>query len=118
LPELGEVTGKVTLNGVPQKDLQVMFHPVEGGATAIGVTDATGRYTLAFGAGNSGAKIGKNKVTINWKDGIVTEPYREDDGTMVKPKVQPIPKKYNEATELEKDVESGAQEINFELSSI
>ena len=118
LPELGTVTGKVKLNGVPQKDLRVQFYPEGGGASAVGVTDATGKYSLTYGAGNLGAKIGPNIVSINWNDNVQSTPLTMDDGTIVQPKVQPIPLKYHEKTELKADVKSGDQVFDFELKSI
>lgn len=82
------------------------------------MTDATGKYSLTYGAGNLGAKIGPNIVSINWNDNVQSTPLTMDDGTIVQPKVQPIPLKYHEKTELKADVKSGDQVFDFELKLI
>src|SRR5688572_29811168 len=62
-PELGAVSGTVTLNGQPLAGATVTFQPEQGRASS-GVTDASGRYQLQYTADTSGAKVGKHAVTI------------------------------------------------------
>src|SRR5262245_38752936 len=61
-PRLGQVTGKVTLDGKPLPNVSVTFMPKEGG-TASGVTDANGNYELTHNNGK-GAPLGKNMVAV------------------------------------------------------
>jgi hypothetical protein len=100
-PELGEVTGTVTLDGQPLKGVIVMFTP-DSGRPASGVTDESGRYELIYRYGVSGAKAGPNTVSFEYPTG--------DSGP-------PIPAKYGGQSTLKKHVESGDNAFDFELSS-
>src|SRR4030095_940997 len=57
------VSGVVTINGKPVKDVRVAFQPTDTtklnpGPGSIGVTDQDGRYTLkAIGLGTNGAVV-------------------------------------------------------------
>ncbi len=68
LPELGTVSGTVTLDGRPVTGLGVAFYPLSGGRQALGVTDENGKYNLTFVDGVPGAKTGTNEVTLFWPD--------------------------------------------------
>ncbi len=77
LPPLAQVTGIVTLDGVPLPKAQVKFQPVLEAtanakfnvATSFGWTDENGKFNLqyAYIDGNVilGAAIGKHMVTVN-----------------------------------------------------
>ena len=62
-PELGTVTGKVTLDGKPVTNGLVTFAPVAKGGASIGKTDANGQYELLF-VDRKGALLGQHKVTV------------------------------------------------------
>lgn len=71
-PELGLVSGSVTLNGAPAPDLNVTFEP-QGevgkksvvGTSSTAITDAQGKYELKYGgSGAKGAVVGKHVVRI------------------------------------------------------
>ena len=102
-PELGTVVGAVTLDGKPSPAVRLVFEPVEGGRASVGVTDADGRYELTYIRRDKGAKVGAHKVRIsaaNAEDGEKAE----------------IPPQYSSGqTVLQANVQSGANEINFEL---
>ena len=49
-PDLGTVSGVVTVDGKPTGNILVQFSPVDGGRTAVGLTDASGRYDLDYAA--------------------------------------------------------------------
>ncbi len=61
------VEGVVTMNGSPVEGATVTFSPKGGGPTALGKTDATGKYTLSSlqgGGVGKGALAGDYVVTI------------------------------------------------------
>lgn len=58
------VTGTVTQDGVAVAGAVVAFHPSNGGRSASGVTDASGRYKLTTWARDDGAVPGRYRVTI------------------------------------------------------
>lgn len=105
LPELGEVTGVVTLDGQPVSGAQVQFIP-QSGRPSSGETDASGKYELHYTADVAGAVLGSHTVKIN------TAVDGRDD-----PSTEKIPARYNSKSELTEEVKSGVNEINFDLKS-
>lgn len=65
LPDLGRVSGTVTIDGEPTPDVSVMFSPVDGGRASSGVTDSSGHYDLYYNANTEGALIGQHNVHIS-----------------------------------------------------
>ncbi len=63
-PDMGEVVGTVTRNGVPLVGAEVEFYPVGEAAPSYGKTDSQGRFELYYSTGPRGAAIGQHKVTI------------------------------------------------------
>lgn len=108
-PDLGKVSGVVTMDGAPLAGAQVSFAPEEGRASQA-VTDSEGKYELIYIGKTKGAKVGSHKVYITT--------YIEDDSD---PEAQnfkeTIPKKYNKATTLTANVEEGSNTFDFELKS-
>ena len=107
LPELGLVTGTVTLDGTPQPGLQVRFEP-QAAALSVGVTDASGRYELRYTNEVKGAAVGKHTVRI--------EAFEDADAAGQGAAVV-IPPRYNLDSTLTADVKAGENTINFELTS-
>lgn len=105
---LGRVTGQVTLDGTPLSDASIEFVPVDGkGLTSYGRTDAKGNYEMMATRSAKGSAVGKNSVRITTYEVLdlkTTIPER-------------VPTKYNTATELEREVKSGSNSIDFELST-
>lgn len=108
-PELGEVSGKVTLDGQPAAGVLVLFHP-EKGRGSSGVTDKEGNYKLNYLHDTPGAKIGVHKVAI-------ATPQEDESDPEARKIPERIPKQYNASTTLTADVKAGANEINFPLTS-
>ena len=104
--ELGDVSGRVTLDGKPLPNALVRFQPEKGGRSAQGITDADGRYKLNYSARDTGALAGKSKV-------LITTGSLEDSSR----RSEKVPKKYNDETELTAEVTSGDNAINFDLRS-
>ena len=110
-PAMGQVGGKVTLDGEPLANAFVEFRPREGrpsGAT----TDASGDYTLQFTAHETGALLGEHTVKIT-TEGEIEDP--ETGETTEVP--ERVPAKYNTETTLTATVSGGKNTINFELTS-
>jgi len=108
LPELGYVSGTVTLDGKPFPNAMVQFHSEAGGRPGTGTTDKAGKYELVYTTGAKGAKVGSNRVEITtmWPDG---EPPPGE--------TERIPAEYNLASTLKKDVKPGRNTFDFELRS-
>lgn len=99
-PELGQVKGKVTMDGAPLSDASVTFMP-EKVRSSSATTDSEGNYELIYIREETGAAIGKHKVVVS----------------KLKDEVETIPKKYSGESELTADVKAGANEVNFDLTS-
>src|SRR5262249_23947090 len=109
------VSGKVTMDGKPLAKVSVVFSPLPkpgtdiAGNTAGGLTDENGQYTLKTstpdGGLKEGAQVGKHKVRIS-----LQETRGEGDRSVTREK---LPKRYNEQTELTRDVNTGSNQIDF-----
>ena len=119
-PELGDVTGKVTLDGRPVAGASITFRPQgEKGSTSYGGTNSEGAYTLMFTRDKNGAMPGEYFVDIE------TTKLKKRDIEDLKSQGQPepppfvaIPKKYRGAEQLKATVKAGEKNvINFELDS-
>ena len=109
-PPLGKVTGTVTLDGQPLPKAKILFQPTGEGAPSYGRTDETGRYELQYSVDIAGALVGEHKVRIT------TYMQEQVEGQAPKEYPERVPPKYNTQTELIKTVESGSQEIDFQLT--
>jgi hypothetical protein len=110
LPELGYVSGKITVGGKPQAGIKVNFSPkvkeIEGirdknqrARDSFGVTDDQGNYTLYYTQDIPGVKVGQCRVTMEASD----------------PKI-PIPPKYLGTQDVTEEVLPGNNPPkNFEL---
>lgn len=111
---VGKVSGRVTLEGQPLPEALVKFTPVkEGGSSALGRTDANGKYTLSYASGIAGAEVGENRVAIS------TYNAGNPDGDPPRAKVlEKVPVKYNIRSDLIREVKAGENTpINFELKA-
>lgn len=99
-PDLGQVTGTITMDGAPLTDASVTFMP-EGVRASSAMTDSAGKYELIYIRDEKGAAIGKHKVVIS----------------KLKDEKETIPAKYSSETELTGDVKAGSNEVNFDLTS-
>src|SRR5581483_1208881 len=108
------VAGKVTRDGQPVEEGRSEFWPEASnpGATA-GSAITSGAYAVPR---TGGAVIGKNRVKIyaNKKTGKkIPNAY----GGTTDETVQAIPPKYNEKSDLVRDIQSGANPLDFDLQS-
>ncbi len=104
-PALGQVHGRVTLDGQPVVHATVVFRPLDvAGRDSTGVTDEDGQYVLKYIRDDLGAAVGKHSVRIS--------KLRSHD-----PKSETLPLRYNQKTTLEADVHSGNNPLDFPLTS-
>jgi hypothetical protein len=110
-PDLAPVSGRVTLDGEPVFEAEVLFQPQEKRSPSTGTTDRDGRYELYYKRGVKGAAIGPHIVQIEMDTEIVDE-----DGKPKRRK-QAIPARYNKQTELRREVKPGENVFDFDLKS-
>ena len=108
LPDLGKVSGTVTVDGTPTADIMVQFSPVAGGRTSAGVTDSSGHYELAYTAGAKGAVVGKHQVTLSAQTAAASDDQLDLSGS------DAIPEKYKDKT-FEFEVQSGSNTFDIKL---
>ena len=108
--KLSKVSGVVTLDGKPLDGATVVFHPVEGGRPATGVTGADGRFSLTTYTSGDGAQIGEHKVVISKSnqpdvqapsdpkamEEAMKEQYTKAKAEAKKPKAAAIPASYGD----------------------
>jgi hypothetical protein len=113
-PELGTVTGTITLDGKPLPNVNIQFAPeATGGAPSYGGTNAEGEYKLMFAQNRPGAMLGKHRVELTAR-----EPKTDEDGKPVGPQdVVTIPAKYQKKDALTAEVKAGSNTIDFKLDS-
>ncbi len=122
-PELGEVTGTVTLDDKPLSGIAVVFQP-ESGRPARGMTNAEGKYELIYIRQTKGAKVGPNRVEIAPNEEGESEESDGNEGESspagakpAKPGKPKIPARYNTRSELKADVKPGKNTFDFKLES-
>lgn len=103
-PELAPVRGRVTLNGKPLENADVVFQPDNGKSPGVGRTDAEGHYELAYKRGVTGSPVGQNTVLIRVSRELVRNPPR-------------IAAKFNSKSELRREVKAGQNEFDFDVTT-
>jgi hypothetical protein len=103
-PPLGNVAGTVTLDGKPLAEAIVVFKPVQPGRASQATTDDAGHYEIVYLGDVAGAAVGTHTVRI------ITA--NEKNGGKER-----LPGRYNAETTLSADVKSGANTLDFELTS-
>ena len=64
-PPMAKVSGTITYKGKPLPEASISFLPeADGVRSAMGKTDAEGRYTLWTYENGDGAAVGKHRVTV------------------------------------------------------
>lgn len=111
LPELGQVSGVVTLNGQPVDGANVEFIP-QSGRPSLGITDAQGKYTLLYLTTVEGAVVGSHTVVIRT---VRAANGGEGDEALVEAREETIPQAYNDESTLKVEVSSGSNTHDFAL---
>ncbi|UUO04657.1 Ig-like domain-containing protein [Blastopirellula sp. J2-11] len=104
--DLGEVKGLVKLDGSPLPNAQVQFQPTQG-RPSYGLTDANGVFELQYTGTAAGALIGSHRV-------LVSTAISQENGQTA-PEL--VPAKYNSKSDLQKEVQPGVNEYEFDLVS-
>jgi hypothetical protein len=104
-PELGVVSGTVTLDGAPLADADVYFDSGHGRPSGGG-TDANGVYRLVYTKAREGALLGVQKVRISTR--------RPTVGGFTPERVPAV---YNTQSTLTAEVKPGGNTIDFPLKS-
>jgi hypothetical protein len=111
------VNGTVKLDGQPLASGRIEFRTPDGKGVVAGTGITNGEYNFSA---NSGPPPGSYKVSISAskKTGKqIPAGSPSPPGTMVDETVEAIPDQYNKKSTLVKDVVSGPNTINFELTS-
>ncbi len=114
-PELGEVSGTVSMGGKPIPFAYVVFQPVDPpGTYGSAYTLIDGTYEIQFSQSRSGAMVGQHKVSIRTAGLDEVEVEDKKTGLMKKPD---LPEGYKAGLELEfdREVRSGGNVHDFEL---
>lgn len=113
-PDLGTVSGVVTLNGTPLPNATVTFLP-DAGRSSVGITDESGRYELKYTHDAAGAKVGPHTVSISTLSASSSS--EVSGGSEVAASGEQVPPQYNVQSTLKEDVQAGANTIDFDLES-
>ncbi|MCC9605111.1 carboxypeptidase regulatory-like domain-containing protein [Blastopirellula sp. JC732] len=106
-PQLGKVTGRVTLDGKTLTEARIEFTP-RSGSPSYGTTDQEGNYSLRFTRDRQGAIVGTHTVRIRT--------FRDEDDAGRR-RAERLPDKYNTHSELTGEVIAGENRIDFSLTS-
>ena len=109
LPDLGYVTGKVTVGGTPQPNAVVKFTPVGEGRPSSGETDESGNYELQYLVDTKGAIVGEHVVTV-----ALIQSEEEDNLPEGSEEARTLPPSATDGS-IKKEVKAGSQEINIDL---
>ena len=112
-PELGDVTGRITMDGEAVEAAYVTFLPMfPGGMELVGKTDADGNYDVQYSADRKGVPPGKYQILLSTLDDI-----KNPDGSNTK-----VPERFaavyvNNDSPLEFEVQAGKNDASFDVSS-
>ena len=102
-PQMGYVSGLVTMGDTPVEDLVVVMKPKEG-RPAMARTDKYGRYDIEYARGEKGTKVGPTTVRFEWPLGGKA--------------AFAIPKKImGDTSEMKLEVKKGRQTFDIQLTS-
>ncbi|HJN12102.1 MAG TPA: carboxypeptidase-like regulatory domain-containing protein [Pirellulaceae bacterium] len=113
-PPTADVTGTVTHNGEPVTNATVTFYP-DSGRPATGITDASGKFTIATEAGHH--KVAIIPFMEVDPEAVAGDPDAVDSGAESTP--LPFPAKYQDAetSQFTADVQMGQDNtVTFEMS--
>jgi hypothetical protein len=119
---LGQVRGRLTLDGQPVVNAKIWLRPVAGGRPSFGESDKTGSYSMRYNAGRMGALPGEHIVTMSTFQEAYEPDEGADDGKDVTVKkstpgrAEEIPTKYFE-NRMKVTVREGVNTIDLRLDS-
>jgi hypothetical protein len=105
------VSGTVTLDGQPLPHGVIDFFPTNGNSgPSAGSTITDGHYEIAS---DKGVVVGLNRVSISSVQKTGRSIQSVD--AVHEERLEAVPAKYNHESELTRDVQPGANELNFDL---
>ncbi len=107
----GQVNGTVTLDGTPLASGSVRFVAASGQSPTAGATITDGHFTAAVPTGATRVEFSAPKVVGKKKM------YDDAQAPQVDVVEERLPARYNDKSELTMDVQAGAQERQFDLTS-
>ncbi len=111
-PPRAQVTGRVTLDGVPVENGIIQFYPIGGSGQSAGGGIENGVYKLDASPGEMTVTINASKVVGKKKM------YNTADSPVVDQLAELIPTEYNTTNKLRATLKAGANEnIDFDLKS-
>ena len=117
--ELQNVSGVVTLDGLPLADAVIKFEATDG-TFSLGQTDASGNYRLMLNSEKSGVMPGPKVVRVTTVGGVGEETAEDggaEGGAAATAGAQErVPPCYNRQSKLRANVERSAT-MNFDLKS-
>ncbi len=106
-----EVSGTVSVDGVPAESGSIGFFPVDGKSPTAGAVIEAGRYTAQV-------PFGKSKVEIRIPKVVGEKKLYDTPDSPVQPiMTESLPPRYNDESELVVEVELGMDEQNFECET-
>jgi len=108
---LATVSGKVTLDGAPLENGEITFEAEDGTTATAGVAILAGAYSVKVPAGKKIVKITGTKV-VSERPAYANDP----TGPKIKETVPIVPVRYNDRSELVREVK-GSETMDFELKS-
>lgn len=116
LPELGTVSGIVTVEGSPVADAIVNFTPSGPGRPSTGQTDSEGRFELMYLTDVYGAIVGEHVVTVELVVSEEMDDLPDDPSEMTdeQKEMKKLPPSASDSS-IRKEVQPGSNEINIEL---
>ncbi|QDT45535.1 hypothetical protein Pan241w_56600 [Gimesia alba] len=108
-PKLITVSGKITLNGEPLPEGDIIFRPADGQGHAYAGKIQAGTYSIE-------TEVGKKKVEIKSMRDVPGKTTEDNPGEVVNVREQIVPTKYNSESTLEIAInEGGADSADFTL---
>ena len=102
--QIAPVHGHVKLDGQPLANAEVQFQPDGSQRGSSGRTDAEGRYYLMYKRGQPGAMVGPHTVRISVSNEVVKNP-------------PIIAARFDTKSELHREVQSGDNEFDFDVTT-
>lgn len=109
------VKGEVLLDGKPVAQGRILFEPTgETKGPAAGASITNGNFEISA---EQGVVVGRNLVRINANKPTGRKIKSSVSNDMLDETVEGIPEKYNTRSTLEKEIETGVNELSFDLES-
>jgi hypothetical protein len=110
-PDTAQVAGKVTLDGQPLQEGAIQFYPVDGASPTAGGPIRAGEYAVTAAPVRMQVKITGVKAVGKRRT------FDSPSSPTVDVYAQIVPARYNEQSELVRDLQTGDNSLDFDLKS-